>query len=270
MKNRKFLVVVDPARREHRSINWIVQIAQQKRDEQLEIQLFIGFESGDKTEPDTPVEVVKSTEWFEELVKPLQDAGLEFNAEVVWTVDWRHSVIEAARRTEADIIMMAKSAAEHQKGRITDTKWGLVRNSPVPVAIIGRDSTEAIKCILAAVDMQDKDQHSKEMNKDILTSGFELAGYYGADFHVVNAYKDSEDFPHRDDVRRIVDIPLEKIHRDMGRPEDVICDMAQKIQADLVILGSPANRKGIRVTLRGGNISEKVIEKLSTDILVLN
>jgi len=62
MKTRKLLVVVDPARREHQSINWIVQIAQQKRDEQLEIQLFIGFESGDITEPDTPIEVVKSPE----------------------------------------------------------------------------------------------------------------------------------------------------------------------------------------------------------------
>lgn len=270
MKTRKFLVVVDPARRKHQSINWIVQIAQQKRDEQLEIQLFIGFESGDITEPDTPIEVVKSPEWFEELVKPLRDAGLEFNTEVVWTTDWRHSVIEAARRSEADIIMLAKSAAEHQESRITDTKWGLVRNSPVPVAIISSDSTESRKCILAAVDMQDMDQHSEEMNRDVLTRGFELAGYYGADFHVVNAYRDSEDFPDRGAVQRIVDIPLEKIHRDMGRPEDVICDMAQKVQADLVILGTAAHQGGIRVTLRGGNIAEKVIEKLSTDILVLN
>ena len=87
---------------------------------------------------------------------------------------------------------------------------------------------------------------------------------------MVNAYRDSEDFPDRDAVQRIIDIPLENIHRDMGRPEDVICDMAQKVQADLVILGTAARQEGIRVTLRGGNIAEKVIEKLSTDILVLN
>ncbi len=268
MEKRKFLVVVDPARRQHKGISWIVQIAQQRRKEKLEIQLFIGFESGDKSDPDTPTEVVKGPEWFEELVRPLTDAGLDYKMEVVWTTDWRQSVIEGVKRTKADVIMLAKSAAEHQAGLITDTKWRLVRNSPVPVVIIGRESTETVKLILAAVNMESTDEKSVELNEKVLRNGFELSGYYGAELHVVNAYQGTEDFPNFSDVQRIVDIPRENIHRDMGRPEDVISDMAEKLQADLVIIGSKA-RKGLRATLRG-NTSEKVFEKLSTDILVIN
>ncbi len=268
MKKRKFLIVVDPARQQHKGISWIVQIGQQQRNEKLEIQLFIGFETGDRGDPDTPTEVVKEPEWFEELVRPLKDAGLDYAMEVVWTTDWRQSVIDGVKRTGADIIMLAKSAAEHQAGLITDTKWGLVRNSPVPVAIIGRESSETVKCILAAVNTESTDDKSVELNRKVLQHGFELAGYYGAEFHVVNAYQGTEDFPNFSDVQRIVDVPRENIHRDMGPPEDIIADVAKKLQADLVIIGSKA-RKGLRATLRG-NTSEKVLEKLSTDILVLN
>jgi universal stress protein E len=268
MEERKFLVVVDPARREHRSINWMVQIAQQQRKEKVGIHLFIGFESGDKSDPDAPLEVVKDPGWFEELFKPLNEAGIDFTAEVVWTTQWRHSVIEAARRSGAGTIMLARSAAEHQRGLITDSKWGLVREAHVPVVIVSRDSRESVNVILAAVNMQSKDPHYEDLNRDVLERGFQLAGYYDAEFHVVNAYRDSEDFPDRTSVQRVVDIPRENIHRDMGKPEDVIASVAEKVGADLVVLGKRA-RKGIRASLRG-HTSEKVLEKISADILVLN
>jgi len=106
------------------------------------------------------------------------------------------------------------------------------------------------------------------MNEKILERGKYLADLYGAELHVVNAYKDSEDFPDRGLIQRMSDVPIENIHRDMGKPEDVIFDVAQKVNADFVILGTKP-RHSIRAALRG-NTSEKVMDRLNIDVMALS
>ena len=66
----------------------------------------------------------------------------------------------------------------------------------------------------------------------------------------------------------MVDVPLDKIHRDMGRPEDVVDAMTQKLGADMLIMGTKV-KHSLRATLRG-NAGEKIMEKLEIDMLVLN
>ena len=56
--------------------------------------------------------------------------------------------------------------------------------------------------------------------------------------------------------------------QDMGKPEDVIFDVAQKVNADFVILGTKPHHS-IRAALRG-NTSEKVMDKLNIDVMALN
>ncbi len=92
--------------------------------------------------------------------------------------------------------MLCESSAEHKRG-ITDSKWDLVRQAKSDVVIVDEGTEAPIKCILAAVNTQAKDAGHRALNDRILERGKFLAEYFGAEFHVVNAYTDSENFPDR-------------------------------------------------------------------------
>lgn len=264
MEKRKYLVVVDPSHETHLALDRMLEIVRQERKWDLEFHLIMGFELGDKTDTDSPMEVVKSSSWFAELLSPLDELGVSYTTEFFWTRDWRKSITNAVERYNCDTIMLSESSAEHKKG-IADSKWDLVRNSSCDVVIADVGTTAPIKCILAAVNTQQQDAAHVELAEKVLERGIFLAEYFEAELHVVNAYKDSENFPDRSLISRMSGLPRENIHRDMGKPDEIIAGIADKVGADMVILGiSP--RKGLSATFSSHTV-EKVMEKISIDVV---
>jgi len=233
----------------------------------MRVHVFVGFEGEDLSEPDQPMEIIRERKWLDELLVPLENSGVKFNAELFWTRDWETSIINAARRAEADMIVISQSSATN-KTSITDSSWSLLRNSELPVLTIESGAPDKRENILAAVNMQTTDDEYDALNRKVLLHGKMLAEFYDAKLHVVNAYFDSEDYPDRDKVKRIVDIDRQDIHVQMGKPEEIIAKVTDEVQADLVIMGT-MSRRGIRATLRK-NTSEKVIKNLTVDVLTLN
>jgi universal stress protein E len=62
-------------------------------------------------------------------------------------------------------------------------------------------------------------------------------------------------------------IPESQIHIQQGLPEDVISEVAEEIDAELVILGT-VGRSGLSATLLG-HTAEQVIDNLNCDLLAL-
>ncbi len=267
MEKRKYLVIVDPSHERHIALERMLDIINQTRESVLKFHLLIGFESDDKSDPNTPDDVVRSNDWFTELLKPLDDAGVEYTSEVFWTCNWRDSILNAADRYACDAIMLCESSAENKTG-ITDSKWDLVRRAKCDVVIVDEGTKAPINCILAAVNTQATDDAHKALNQRILERGKFLAEHFEADFHVVNAYKGSEDFPDRELIKRMTGLPRENIHRDMGKPDEVIADIVSQVNADMVVLGfSP--RKGLTAKF-SSHTSEGVMEKITVDVVALN
>ena len=98
---------------------------------------------------EAPTEVIRSTEWFEQLLKPLQELNAEYTTEFFWTRNWRHSIQEAAERYVCDTILLCESSAEHKR-LITDSKWDLVRHSRCDVVICDEGTSGPYNCVLAA------------------------------------------------------------------------------------------------------------------------
>jgi universal stress protein E len=267
VEKRKYLVIIDPAHEKHLALERMLDIIRQRQESTLEFHLLIGAEPEDKADPNTPHEVICSRDWFNELLSPLDEFGVNYTAEFFWTRDWRKSIAEAGERYDCDTIMLSESSAEHKTG-ITDSKWDLVRQAKSDVVIVDEGTTGPIKCILAAVNTQVKDEGHSRLNEKILARGKFLAEYFEAEFHVVNAYKDSEDFPDRALIGRMSGLSRENIHRDMGKPEDVIAAISEKVNADMVILGiSP--REGFAARF-SSHTTEKVMEKITVDVVALN
>jgi len=267
VEKRKFLVVIDPSHERHLALERMIDILEQRGEWPLEFHLLIGFEAEDKADPNTPNEVVRSSDWFTQLLKPLESSGADYSVEFFWTRNWRQSIQEAAERYVCDTIMLCESSAEHKSG-ITDSKWDLVRHARSDVLICDVGTNGPYKCVLAAVNVQAKDPVHVEMNEKIFERGKFLAEYFGADYHVVNAYKDSEDFPDRGLIGRMSGLARENIHRDMGKPEDVIAGVAEKVKADMIVIGI-SQRTGLAKTL-SSHTTEKVMEKVEIDVVALN
>jgi hypothetical protein len=78
VEKRKFLVVIDPSHERHLALERTIDIIEQRTEWPLEFHLFIGFEADDKTDTQAPVEVIRATEWFSQLLKPLEDLGADY------------------------------------------------------------------------------------------------------------------------------------------------------------------------------------------------
>jgi len=267
LDKHRYLVVVDPSQKQHVTINRMVELIRQLKDTKLDIHVFIGFESDDKSDPDLPEEVVWPREAIDDMLRPLDELNVTYTTELFWTRHWRNSIIGAAKRYDCEVIMISKSSAENRRG-VGDSKWELLRQAECEVVIIGNEIAGPIEVIVAAVQTQSRLPVDMAMDQKILDRAKFLADFYGAEFHVVNAYKDSEDFPDFSLIQRMVDVPKENIHRDMGRPEDVVHDMVEKLNADLLVMGTKV-KHSLRATLRG-NAGEKIMARLEIDMLVLN
>jgi universal stress protein E len=265
---RKFLVVIDPSHEQTIELDRMVEIIRGRRRATLaEVHLFIGFESEDKSDPNILDEIFRGPEWTRQLIQPLIELDVDFTVDYFWAKHWQRSIVDAVKRYDCDAIILSKSSAENKSG-IADSKWALLRRAQCEVVIVGTDSGGPLNCILASVNIQSQDPERQALNEKILNRGKTLAKFYGAKFHVVNSYKSAEDFPDRERIQLMTDLPRENIHRDMGRPEDIISAVVTKVNADLVILGTKA-RQGLRTSLRS-NVSEKIIDKLTVDVIALN
>lgn len=267
MEKRKYLVVIDPAHERHLALERMVDIVQQRGDFPMDFHVLIGFEAEDRSDGDSPNEVIRSTEWVREILKPVDELGVQYTTEFFWTRNWRHSIQEAAERYVCDTIMLCESSAEHKRS-ITDSKWDLVRHARCDVVICDAGTDGPYRCVLAAVNTQAKDPMHIALNEKIFERGQFLAEYFGAEYHVVNAYKDSEDFPDRSLIGRLSGLARENIHRDMGKPEEVIAGVAEKVNADMIVLGI-SRRTGLAAKL-SSHTTEKVMERVEIDVVAVN
>jgi universal stress protein E len=267
VEKRKFLIIIDPSHERHLALERMMDIIRQRQEWVLDFHLLIGVEPEDRADPNTPFENLTSREKFDELLAPLSDFDVDYTVEFLWTRNWRKSIATASDRYGCDTIMLCEASAEHKVG-LTDSRWELVRQANCDVVIVDEGTSGPIKCILAAVNTQVHDEVHQALNEKILERANFLADYFEAELHVVNAYKGSEDFPDRALIRRMSGLPREQIHRDMGKPEDVIAGIANKVGADMVVLGiSP--RTGIAAKF-SSHTTEKVMEKITIDVVALS
>jgi len=201
-------------------------------------------------------------------MKPLEDEGLEYTGQTCWSTQWQESILEVAEQVGADLIVIPDYSLDTRLKLLSDSNWALIRKSPCPVLIVRPDAQAQRKTVLAAINVQAQDPRYEALNEKVLSRGQWMAGRYGADFHVVNAYPDSLQYPDRGQLVRKVGLDSEFIHVKQGAPEDVISDMAKELNADVVVIGTLA-REGVMGAMRG-NTSEKVLGKLTQDVMTLN
>ncbi len=206
--------------------------------------------------------------WLEDLVTPLRDEGCRVTTETVCSNDWREGISTAVAEHHADLTIKAAHRRSPLQRRFLKTSdWVVLRDAKTPVLFVKRPQPGAIKRVLAAVNIAATDAPHQGLTDLVIAEGHDVATTLGAELHVVNAYYDSKNFIHPPDLAKRVGLPRAQCHVGDGAPEAVIAATAEKIAADLVIIGS-VGRKGMAAAVVG-NTAERILDSVDADILTV-
>lgn len=266
---QKLFVVVDPNDEQHVALERTV-ITAKLLDIKPYVYVFVAVDGDAVDTRASNDKLFRDQRWFDATIKqPLEEAGIEYLIEVSWSSEWQNSIIQSAKRFNADLIYLPVHAkVNYTRFTFTESKWELLKGAPCPVVLIRPSAKPERKVILAAVNFQAKRDVQRELNKIILEQARHYAELYGAEFHVVNGYLDSMNYPDRGRLVRETGLPQNHIHVANGYTSEVVSETAEKINADLVIMGT-LGQNGMR-TSRRGNTAERLIAALDDDVMVIN
>jgi len=268
-KPQKLFVVVDPNDEHHIALERAI-ITAALTSTKPKVHAFVAVDADAVDTRSVNEHLFRDLTWFEQNIKsPLANAGIEYTMEISWSSEWQKSIMESAKRFDADLIYLpvhAKTASN--RFIFTESKWELLKGAYCPVVLIRPGAKAQRKVILAAVNFQAERDVQKALNKKIIEQAKYYANVYGADLHVINGYLDSMSYPDRGKLVNETGISNDKIHVENGYTSDVVSALAEKINADLIIMGT-LGQNGMTKTRRG-NTAERLIAAVDTDVMVLN
>lgn len=267
----KIFTVIDPTTDNQVALARAAQIASQNQAISVHVYEAV-HSSGDNADAEAlqRAELARHRAWIETLVEPIRAAGNEVNIELEWTAEWRDAIAPAAERAGADLIVKTATAHSGAGRRVLKTSdWTLLRNSHCPVYLIKKDAIDGGAKVLVALDMARDDDLHNTLNERVLEYARAFTdGIPNSSLHAVNAYANPDNFVYASDLAEKSGIERTHAHAVEGAPEKVIPEVAEQIDADIVIIGTAA-RDGIKAAVIG-NTAERILDALNTNILTVN
>ena len=228
-------------------------------------------------------------QWLDEVIAK-NNAPINICSKVVWHNRPFEAIINQVITHDFDLVI--KGTHQHDKFKsvvFTPTDWHILRKCPCPVLLVKEHEWPQQGNIVAALNVGSDEPEHISLNKTITQQAQTIAQLMDANVHLVNSFPgtpvniaieipefDVSEYNAAMKAHHIsamkhhatkFSIPLNNTHVEEGLPESVIEEVASKLDAELVILGT-IGRTGISATLIG-NTAEHVIDKLNCDVLAL-
>jgi universal stress protein E len=277
-------VVIDPTTDEQRALKRAEQLAV---DTGARLHLFCCEYRDDLSDFGSKKEAKQDClntvrEQLEALAQPLRAEGLKIDCEAYWNRDWQSSIVRAASRVGADLILKSSDPHSYLQRHLQQTSdFTLLRQASCAVLLVRSKDPWLEQQLLAAVTLDTDDSEHDLLNNAIITEAQRLAKATQSHLHCVTAIDPSNDIA---DVLKLLEseeldsdeekvserfgINPERVHIQRGKTIEVISKTAKDLRADVLIIGSVA-RKGISAMLIG-NSAEKLIDNVDMDILIVN
>jgi universal stress protein E len=264
----KLFVVVDPGDEEHPALERTRITAGLRRPAPV-VSVYIARD--DKTGKVGAGNLTRDQRWFDRAIRePLNDLLIEYEIAVSWDSQWPEELLRVAADFGSTMILLpVHDYGPSQRLVLNNAKWELLQYAPCPVLLVRPRASEKRRTILAAVNFQVDGHRQLALNDRILGHGKRVANRYTADFHVVNAYRDSLHYPDRGRLARESGLSASRIHVRHGFTDEVVAEVAHDIDADMVVIGT-LNQRGVVASPRRGNTAARVIAALRADTLVVN
>ncbi len=231
------------------------------------------------------VDVIAHEKQLQQHVNNSFDDELNVTMQIVVTNDLTQWTCNHCQQQEIDLVI--KTGHRSEKLFYTPTDWQLIRKLQCPLLIASENKWRAKPAILATVDAGDNSQTQCKIDRDVLAHAHHWADVKGCQLYSVytmpipkakveldiidpevferdNTPKAQQRLKERLELCGNIDIVAQV---EFGAPEKRIPSYANKIKADLVVLGS-VGRTGLNGLLLGNTV-EKVLHNLRTDILII-
>ena len=203
---------------------------------------------------------------LENIVAPLRATGVEATTEVEWDKDWYQAVVKASVSNSADVVL--KSTFRHSTGqRVLNrtSDWTLIRECLCPVLLVKEGSPRELRKVLAAIDLRKGNDQYATLNRHIVDFSQKVIDARDAEVHFINAFQELQETPDRNALMKYCGVASDRIHIQLGEPDDVIVNGARNLNASLVVVGN-SGRSGLAAMVRGNTV-EKILDKLECDVL---
>ena len=232
-----------------------------------------------------------------ELAAHLRRESVKVSHETRWDYPRVDAILRKIGQSNPDLVMKHSRDPDYVLGLVSNTDWELVRRSPADVWLVN-EKVDDIDRILAAIGTRDisAPEVTTSNDHDLLRMADRLGEAFGADLYPVNAYQlpttpgvvagmsgaSAVPVVEQKEVRETVvkkhkgmiralsnyfDIPIDNVRVREGQPDQVIPDVAEKVSADLIVLGARSIGRMQRVVNQV--TVEPVISRTDCDILVV-
>ena len=298
---QKILVVIDPSTDEQKALRRAIDLAANIKANggQVEVTAFLSifdfsYEMTTILSSDDRgamrQSVIKDKElWLQNIINNLKPA-IEINSLVVWHNRPFESIIEEVIQNNYDLVIKGTHQHDRFKSVIfTPTDWHILRKCPCPVLLVKEHEWPSNGNILAAINVGGDETEHNSLNNKITEEAKNLAQLIQGNVHLVNSFpgtpvniaieipefnsSEYNNTMHQHHKKAMTvhaaefDIDMANTHVEEGLPERVIEEVADEIDAELVVLGT-IGRTGISAALIG-NTAEHVIDQLNCDVLAL-
>jgi len=225
---------------------------------------------------------------LEDAVKKLCPKTLKVSVQVLWGKDLNSLLadyLKSDRGSKVGLLIKSGNRSESLLHTATDQK--LIRQCAVPVMIVREKTWKKRATILAAIDLGTRRSGKLKLNNKVLVQAAEIAQLLQRELHCVYVIRVSplltdmdlidpslhrkrlrdEAAPALQELQEKYAIDPSNCHVVLGEPARRIPSVANKIKADLVVMGT-VGRGGVKAALLG-NTAEATLRKLHTDVLTL-
>lgn len=303
MKFNNILVVLNPENDKQYALARAVRLAQeQKSPNPVNITLFLAIydlsyemsallSSEERTEMRHNV-IEQRKLAIQPYIEKYASDGIQFSSTVVWQSNEAEAITREVEAHNYDLVVKYTKAEESLKSLIvTPVDWQILRKCPTPILVVKDGDWKHQRRILVAVNVSDDENEAhSSFNDELVSLSMDLADSLDrGNIHLVTAYPptpinmaiDLPEFSTGDGnsglrgqyllnmkaLRQKYGISDDHTHVLEGFPEDVIPQVAEKLEAELVILGT-IGRTGLSAAFLG-NTAEHVISKLNCNLLAI-
>ena len=207
------------------------------------------------------------SDWVERIVTHTRSLGLAVDTEIEISANWRKAIAAAVGRHDCMVAIKGMSQHPRFMRLFRETSdWQLLRDCTCPVYLVKTSPNRHVRKVLAAIKHRTEKQAYTDANNRILETARNIADGLGAELHVVTAYKNNLHYPDRQKFADRCGLPRNRVRAEMGSAGDAITKAAAEIGADLVVIARVGKAAATRDV---GHTSEKVIDTLDTNLLVL-
>jgi nucleotide-binding universal stress UspA family protein len=229
------------------------------------------------------------------VIEPLRQQGLDVRAKLLFGKPFLEIIREVLRENH-DLVMKTAQGEGGLKGMLFgSTAIHLIRKCPCPVWVVKKGENEHYDRIIAAVDPDPSNEQRNQLNRKIMDLATSLANLEQSELLIVHAWSLYGETILRggagrmdpDEIDRLVreaevahrtrlnsllqEYDLHglnyRVHLIKGEAGRVIPELAEKKQADLIVMGT-LSRSGVAGFLIG-NSAEKILYKVDCSVLTV-